>query len=866
MSGNLSTLTNALGQVASFPSYNADGRVLTSLDLNGIATVKTYAPRGWLATNTTNGHLTTYGHDTAGNLTGITPPNGATLTFGFDVAHRNTSVTDMLGNHINTTLDNAGNTTLTQVYDATNTLVRQGGAVFDAFSRETQITGSAGQATTLVPDNNGNVLYVTDPVGRTTSNSFDGLNRKVQVEDANGNLTTLAYNADDLVTTFTDPVGNTTYQTYNGFGDNTQTANNVGVTTRTFDAAGALARLTDGIGNTSTYTRDALERPTQILYPPGTSTTYIYDLGTNGVGHLTTAGGPAGERYDLTYDADGHETLRELRFAGNYFALSHNYDSTGELSGMVYPSNMAVSYSRDAAKQISGISVNGASFLSGITHMPFGPVKGWTWGAGTGTAYTRTFDLDYNLTSYPLNSGTRTLTYYADQSLHTASDSSGTQTFTYDNLRRVRTYTAPGGVSNTYGYDANRNLTSLQAAAGTTTFSIHAPTDRLASYTPPGGPAVNFGYDADGATNSVTGIRDYFYDARERMVQMWVHSTGVSVYYIVDAFGQRIVHNSTLGGANSWNNVYDTNGDNLGDYSAAGTSPVNETIRLEGIPVGVAGNGAATGTSVTPSTLFRIYAGHLGEPRAVTDLNTNLRLTWPMVDPYGNNAVNANPSGLGNFTYNLRFPGQSYDPETGTLYNFNRDYSPVTARYLQPDPLGLKGGQNSLYSYVGGNPVNRIDPRGLLQNTPDPNASETWPDWANSTYRDVTVGPTGVSADLPTSPLSPKQQATINACVANYVGQNYGAAGKFIIGEFSLYSYSLSPGNISTNSAIGQVTDTAVGANAKYNLFRLAEGEVSPNVLGLVAKGAGYVGGALSAGSTYLNYQALKQCTASCQP
>ena len=158
--------------------------------------------------------------------------------------------------------------------------------------------------------------------------------------------------------------------------------------------------------------------------------------------------------------------------------------------------------------------------------------------------------------------------------------------------------------------------------------------------------------------------------------------------------------------------VYDEQGHLLGEYDGAGNL-IQETVWLEDLPVATLRPTGAQGNP-TPINVYYVHADHLGSPRAVTRPSDNVLMwQWDNLDPFGANAATENPGGQGVFKYGLRFPGQYYDAEAGTNYNYYRDYDPTIGRYEQSDPLGLRAGPNT-YAYVAANPLRFTDPRGLL--------------------------------------------------------------------------------------------------------------------------------------------------------
>jgi RHS repeat-associated protein len=120
------------------------------------------------------------------------------------------------------------------------------------------------------------------------------------------------------------------------------------------------------------------------------------------------------------------------------------------------------------------------------------------------------------------------------------------------------------------------------------------------------------------------------------------------------------------------------------------------------------------GAPAVEAKLYFIYTDHQNTPRLIADASQNTVWKWEQQEPFGINPPDENPSGLGAFTFNLRFPGQYFDKETNTHYNGERDYDPGIGRYVQSDPIGLAGGINT-YVYGGSSPLQWIDEFGLCR-------------------------------------------------------------------------------------------------------------------------------------------------------
>ncbi|MGH9894652.1 MAG: RHS domain-containing protein, partial [bacterium] len=78
-----------------------------------------------------------------------------------------------------------------------------------------------------------------------------------------------------------------------------------------------------------------------------------------------------------------------------------------------------------------------------------------------------------------------------------------------------------------------------------------------------------------------------------------------------------------------------------------------------------------------PAALYFIHTDHLGTPQVMT--NDAQHVVWQAdYTPFGEATLAKE-----NITFNLRFPGQYFDAESGLHYNYFRDYDPSLGRYVQ---------------------------------------------------------------------------------------------------------------------------------------------------------------------------------------
>jgi len=598
----------------------------------------------------------------------------------------------------------------------------------------------------------GRPTTVVDPNGQASYTYYDSLGRPIQTQQpantgsSSPTVTGFSYNAADGLTQVTDPRNLATTYSPNGLGDVTgQTSPDTGTSQYTYDLNGNVLTKTDARGKLTQYSYDNLDRLKTISYATGTGTTFEYDGGSTPtpavIGELTKITDASGQ-VTYSYDSMGRRTGKTQVTGAKTFTVGYTWGDSGsaldKLTAITYPSGTRVNYSYDSYGDVSGITVNPPNangvgtntgstlpMLSAITRNAESKLTGWTW------ASTKTQAISYDaygqISAYNLGDSTGTgsaagirrtvgrdnagrITGYTHTNSGTPVSASD-QGFGYDNLNRLVSATM-GSTTTQYSYDATGNRSTKVIGATTYTNTIASTSNKLTQTQDVGGTAT-IQHDAAGNITS-DGVNTFTYSDRGRMATMT--NAGGTVTYSYNALEMRVGKTgpTALVPTGAAYYVYDEEGKLLGEYDANGI-PLYETIYL-GAPVGVIKQTGTAGASNIAISLYNVSTDQVGAPRVITRQSDEAIVwRWDSAETFGATAPDQNPNSLGIFSFNQRLPGQVFDVESGLFQNWNREYNARIGRYMQSDPIGLRGGPNG-YLYVGADPLSLTDRTGLQPN------------------------------------------------------------------------------------------------------------------------------------------------------
>ena len=635
--------------------------------------------------------------------------------------------------------DTSGNRLKEDIKDPQGTLTKTLSYQYDILGRLYRVNNPDSNYWEYSYDAMGNRLSSKDPKGNPLTYSYyDPLGRLEEVFQP-GNIQTLyGYDSHNNLVSVTDGNGNTTNYVVDDMGRvYQQISPDTGTTTYQHDPSGNVTTETDARGIAVSYSYDAVNRLTLVDFPTDTDIVYTYDICTNGKGRLCQVADQAGTT-SYTYSPKGELIQEDKLILGVNYTTGYQYDVNGNLEFLTYPSGRTVTYVYDNADQVTTVLTTpsgGAqqTVASSITYLPFGPLSSMT--HGNGLVRTVGYDLQYRVTS--LQTGAlQNLTYVPDpngnvQNIINNLDSNKNKIFSYDSINRLDGATGPWG-SLSWTYDDVGNRLTYTDDVGTTNYSYFTGTNRLQALT--GSTSKTFSYTNAGNTE-IEDTRQYVYNENNRLTQ--VNDGGVIGDYTFNGNGERVI--KVVQGTTTIF-YYDQNRYLIGESDGVN---VDEYIYV----------GRTSIAKASGQDLLFIHTDHLDTPRIMTDIGG--ATVWDLeVRPFGDGE-----NVTGTATLNLRFPGQYYDSETGISQNGFRDYYSALARYLEPDPLGVRVTGNS-YRYVANNPMSHFDPMGLFKvsGVPAPKGENTI----------VCDGTGGIKGQVGSPGNSPDQIRCLKDCLVKH--------------------------------------------------------------------------------------------------
>jgi len=745
-------------------TMNAWGEIVRKTDGEGNCFVYVFDKNGRLsAANDGYGNQTKYTWNAIGKVETITYADGSVETYGYNHLGLVTEISDALGTSWKGAYDSAGRLVRETgrpgidreyAYDRLDrlTTVKSGGTAVETYSYSDR-----GRKIASVDGNGKSYLYEKDEFGVPTGETNRlGDSRVFEYDDEGRSINTKEF-SDKIVTTEYDDAKNTVTTQYR----------DGSVTVIVKDATGRIVKATGASGTIRYRYDEGGMLVSQRDESADEETSYTYDKAgrrvrmDSGSREISLRYGKNGELLSVsdgkqllkaafTYDVMGRETSRTY---GNGIVQETQYDEIGravmirELSarrellraeGSLYDDQGRRSHSFDEKGNLTVYSYDNQSRLETVLY-PVTPeiaaaAKADAEYSGVLDQADQGYPERYTIPSsleMPIRN-ILDLVSVARGNIFRPGQTVWRESWTYDANGNRRTKTTPWGTIE-YAYDAENRLVSMGD--------------------------VLYAWDRDGNLMSEKSLRKtatYAYTDTNRMktsiVSDLTKKKRTTTDYAYDAFGRRTLVKDT--GSNTMRTLYDgltfdvvrsgvtlAGGSFSANYtedriSAAGTDAGSSryrwiedyssddryrTIDDEGY-----GTGSdhftglqtplyAKGESVAMNRIGSGKSSHDGAAYFGTDLSGSVRSA---TDKYGNIEDRFEYDAFGNpydgdFTtgLNVGYTGKPYDAVTG-MYNYGfRDYAPVTARFTTIDPI--RDG-NNWFVYVSNDPVNWMDPDGLL--------------------------------------------------------------------------------------------------------------------------------------------------------